>query len=453
MNKINTAHIVAWIILILLGLATTLVEAQSLPNQSLTLKDVIELARSHNRDLKVDSLSISRSEQQTRIAKSQFLPTIGLAGQYQHYFQKPVFFGFDAISPDKINYGRVGGEDQIGAQAFLSQPIFNPNASPELKRSKLVEKQTQLQYRDREVDVVSDVKQVYLRILVLEKRLRLQNESVERNKKALEDSRSLLTQGKALLVDTLRAYTSMKNLEPDVLRLTYAIEVSKQQLGVLTGLDSLTSSNINLKDSLVYSPADVIPTEVELYKASLTQRADLQILALNRDVSQQQIDVAKGAKLPSLNLVSQYQLQSQANDFKFGSASWPPVFFVGAQVSIPLFTGFANTSRVKQAQIEQRQSHVIYTNAQAQLKTEVKSVLASLLETSKRIQTQLNVENTAETSYSITKYRYERGVASRLELVDAELALRTAQINYLEAVFEYQTAKIELDRTLGKVVY
>ena len=68
---------------------------------------------------------------------------------------------------------------------------------------------------------------------------------------------------------------------------------------------------------------------------------------------------------------------------------------------------------------------------------------------SSRIQTRISVRETAQLSYDITQYRYGRGVASRLELTDAELALTTAQSNYLEAVYDYLSARIALNRTIG----
>jgi outer membrane protein TolC len=304
-----------------------------------------------------------------------------------------------------------------------------------------------LLYRDKEADVTATVKQVYLRMLVLGKRLQLQKESITRNKKALDDSRSLLAQGKALRVDTLRAFTNLKNLEPDILRLTYAIEVSRQQLKVLLALNEKTE--VTLTDTLSYNVGDVLPDEEGLYKEALNLRPDLKALELNKTISQSQVDVAKAGKLPVLNFVSQYQVQSQANGFKWGGSSWPPVSFAGLQFAIPIFSGNSNKAKVARAKIEVEQSTVNYTNAQEQLRVGVKQVVANLAETNQRIQIQAKVAETAALSYSITQYRYERGVASRLELLDAELGLTTAKSNYLEAVYDYQSAKIDLERVLA----
>ncbi|MCE7067969.1 TolC family protein [Dyadobacter sp. CY326] len=419
--------------------------------QTLSLQKAIELAQSHNRDLRIDSINIYKAKQQTAITRGLLMPNISLTGQFQHYFQKPVFFGLNGntSNSEKIGYARFGGEDIGAVQISLVQPIYNSGARHEIERRKLLEKQSQLSFRQREVDVVAQVKQNYVQLLVLNERLKLQKESIVRNQKALNDSRSLLAQGRALRVDTLRAYTSVKNLEPDVLRLTYALQISQQQLRNLLG--DISSTDFVLSDSLELSPGDAIPGEEGTYKLSVQQRPDLQILTLNKEINDKEIDLYRSSRLPVVSFISQYQIQTQTNQFRFGNAAYPPVFFAGVQFSIPIFSGNQNVNRIALGKIERQQADVIYNNAQEQLKTEVKQVLASLVETSERIKTQQNVSETAELSYSITKYRYEKGVASRLELIDSEFALTSAKSNYLEAVFDYLSSKIELDRITGNV--
>lgn len=419
--------------------------------QPLSLQKAIELAQSRNRDLRIDSINIHKAKQQTAITRGLLMPNISLTGQFQHYFQKPVFFGLNGNtgSSEKIGYGRFGGEDIGAAQISLVQPIYNSGAKHEIERRKLLEKQSQLSFRQREVDVVAQVKQNYVQLLVLNERLKLQKESIVRNQKALNDSRSLLAQGRALRVDTLRAYTSVKNLEPDVLRLTYALQISQQQLRNLLG--DVSETNYVLSDSLELNANESVPAEDGTYKLSIQQRPDLQILTLNKEINDKEIELYKSARLPVVSFISQYQIQTQTNQFRFGNAAYPPVFYAGVQFAIPIFSGNQNINKIALGKIERQQADVIYSNAQEQLKTEVKQVLASLIETSERIKTQQNVSETAELSYSITKYRYEKGVASRLELIDSEFALTSAKSNYLEAVYDYLSSKIELDRITGNV--
>ena len=66
-----------------------------------------------------------------------------------------------------------------------------------------------------------------------------------------------------------------------------------------------------------------------------------------------------------------------------------------------------------------------------------------------RLESTAVVEETAKLSYTIIQYRYKGGIASRLELTDAELALSTAQSNYLEAVYDYLSAQIAINKLRG----
>jgi len=412
------------------------------------LQDAVQLAKQYNRTLKANALDISIAGEQVRIAKSLSLPAAQLGAQYLHYFALPTFFGFGATGgSSKIPYDRFGGKDQFSGAISASYPVYNPTAAPTRRTAQLQEKVSREMYRQSAIDVAADVQQTYLGILVLAERLKLQQESLLRNEKALADARSLLAQGRGLRVDTLRAYTAVENLKPDLLKLNYAIETGKQQLITLMGMDSLTQ--ITLTDSLVVEAPIAIPSENELYGQALRQRPDLQALVLQQQVSEQQIVQAKAARLPVVSAVAQYQLQTQAHKFDFANANWPSTSFAGAQVVLPLFTGFSNQAKIRQAELARNQSGIRITEAQQSLKTTVKQVIANLKETYDRMQTQLKVKETALQGYNIVQYRYAKGVTSRLDLTDAELALTAAQLNYLEAVFEYRSAAIELARTTG----
>src|SRR5882724_8960082 len=232
-KKIFIYTFVAFLLLCLLSYA---VQAQ----QPLSLQQAVSLAVTHNREVKVAGIGVERSAQQIRIAKSQSLPTVTAGAQLAHYFWLPVFFGLNGnTGSDKIAYGRFGGKDQAGATLTVTQPLYNAQAAPALKSARLQQQADKVALDDKTVAIAAAVRQTYWQIVVLQERLKLQQESLDRNRKALEDAKSLLAQGRALRVDTLRAYTSVKNLEPDLLRLSYAMEVGKLQLKTLIGMDSL----------------------------------------------------------------------------------------------------------------------------------------------------------------------------------------------------------------------
>jgi outer membrane protein TolC len=426
-------------------------QAVSAQARSLSLHEALSLTLANNREIRISSLDIDRSQQLEQVAKSASLPTAGISAQVSHYFYEPPFFGFtnSGSAGDKIPYARFGGRDQAGAIAWITQPVYNAAANPGIINAQLQERQSRLSAIDKQTDIAALLKQVYIRILVLQERIKLQHESLARNEKALQDARSLLAQGRALRVDTLRAYTSVKNLEPDLLKLSLAIETGKQQLRVLTGMDN--GQEIELTDSLAL-PGSIPPySEEEVYNEATLHRGDLQSLNLRQQQADQQIKLAAAAMKPSVSLTAQYLIQTQTNQFDYFNAFYPSTPYVGAQVTVPIFNGLSNRARVSQARVEKTQSVLRSQQAFDDLHTTVKQAIANVRETAARIQTSANVKETARLSYEITQYRYAKAVASRLELTDAELAYTQAQSNYLEAVYDYLSASIEIDRTMGVV--
>lgn len=418
--------------------------------KTLSLNEVLSLAKTNNRELKATELEIQKANEQKLIARSAFLPSINLNAQANHYFKLPPFFGFgENGEQDKVPYGRFGGEDQFAAGITAVQPLFSPWASPMLQRARLQQQQSLAAAHAKQVEIVSQIRNTYLLLLVLNERIHLKQESITRNKRVLQDSRSLFIQGKGLRVDTLRAYTAVKNLEPDLIKLSYASETGKLRLGTLMGLDSLP--DFEPTDSLQLIVADDSRSEEEVFEQIRAANPELKLLALQAEVDKQQERVTASYYLPVVSLVGQYQVQTQTNNFEYGNAYYPNSSFVGLQLSVPLFTGLNTRAKVRQASLTRNQSTLLLQQHQQQLRADVHEALASSREASLRLESTAIVQETAQLSFTIIQYRYKSGLASRLELTDAELALSTAQSNYLEAVYDYLAAQIALNKLKGSV--
>jgi outer membrane protein TolC len=420
--------------------------------RGLSLKEAVEIAAENNPELQASALEVSKSQQQKVISRALVLPSVNAVAQANHYFQLPPFFGFGAVpsAEGKIPYGRFGGKDQFAAGITAVQPLYNPQAFASLERARLLERESRLALTAKQIMILSSIKQNYLQQLVLSERIKLQHESINRNKRVLKDARVLYIQGKGLRVDTLRAYTSLKSLEPELLRLLYASETGKIQLKTLIGLDSIV--DIELTDSLYVPDVETIPDEEEVYTTAKRNNPEVLTIALQQEVANQQMRQAVAARLPVVSAVGLFQVQTQTNSFEYGNAHYPSSSYVGLQMAVPLFAGLGNQAKTKQAAIAKEQSVLRTRYTHEQLRTLVHQTIANGHEAIARLQATATVKETARLTYDIIQYRYIKGIASRLELTDAELAFTTSQSNYLEAVFDYLSARIALERIMGKVL-
>jgi outer membrane protein TolC len=417
--------------------------------QKLSLQEALTLGLAANPELRSSALEIQKAERQKIVARSLFLPSVTAGAQANHYFALPAFFGFGANNEDgKISYGRFGGKDQLTAFITAVQPLYNPLAFPSLQHAQLRQQQSAVAARAKQIEILSAIKETYLKVLVLNERIRLKQESISRNKRVLQDSRSLFIQGKGLRVDTLRAYTSVKNLEPDLVKLTFAAETGRLQLRTLIGIDSL--KELILTDSLTIPVAETIPGEAEVYEEVKRSNPEFQVLNLQTQLEKQQVRMASAYRKPVLSLLAQYQVQTQTNNLEYQNAHYPSSSFVGLQLSVPLFTGLSTYAKVKQADISREQSDLKVIHTQEKLRALVHEAIASNKEALLRLENTAIVQETAQLSYNIILYRYKNGISPRLELTDAELSLSTAQSNYLEAVYDYLSARIQLRKLMGE---
>jgi len=417
-----------------------------------TMENAFKLAIDKNRDVQVATLETAKAAQKVQEARGYGLPTVAASAQYLYYVNKQVSFlpgSFVGLGDDQLAMFRVGGSNAFLGGLAISQPLFQASVRSGIKAAQIDEFATNQALAEVRVTVITDVKKAYLDVLITQEQLRLHQQSIARNEQALKDSRSLLAQGRASRVDTLRAYVTLENLRPTLIQLTNRIGITKTVLKRTMGLDE--REEVELQDSLRYDDALFVSPGTDAFFDAVQARPDVRRLALVEQLNREQIAVQAAEKQPKLAAIGLVQSQSQANNFRLGDYHWPVSSYVGLQLNVPIFSGFRTNSRIQQAQLTRQQSETQLANLKEIVRAQVKISLANVQEARLRIQTQQQTITVAELGYRITRDRWKQGIASRLELTDAELSLTQAKSNYLQAVYDYLTATVELDKVLGRI--
>lgn len=441
--------------IVLLLASAHLIQAQGQPDpapRQLTMDNAVKLALDQNRDLQVATLETGKSAQKVREARSYALPTVLASAQYLYYVNKQVSFlpgSFVGLGDNQLATFRVGGSNALLGGVAASQPLFQAGIHSGIRAAQLDESATAAGLTDVRATVVTDVKKAYLDVLITQEQLRLLQQSIVRNEQALKDSRSLLAQGRASRVDTLRAFVTVENLRPTLIQLTNRIGITQTVLKRTMGLDE--REGIALQDSLRYDETAFVSPGADAFPDAVQARPEVRRLELVDQLNRELITGQTAERQPKLSAIGLIQTQSQANNFRVDTYKWPVSSYVGLQLSAPIFTGFRTNARVQQAQITRRQSETQLANLKEIVRAQVKIGIANVQEARLRIQTQQQTIGVAELGYRITRDRWKQGIASRLELSDAELSLTQAKSNYLQAVYDYLTATVEFDKVLGRI--
>ncbi|WP_333876056.1 TolC family protein [Flavobacterium sp.] len=437
------------IVLLLLTLLTPhLSEAQA---TYLTLQDAKELALANNRSLSVQKLEEKRSQEVTNEWRGKLLPSVQLNGTVSHYFDRQVIFlpGSFAGTSNPVQDVSVGGLNALNAGVTLHQPLLAKPIKRQKEVARLDEKIQKEYTREMKSQLMYQVTQEYYGIQLLKNQLELQHISLTRNQKALADSRSLLMAGRALKMDTLRSYIAVENLKSIIAYLNTTLEVANHRFKKLLGMDSAT---LELSDALVL--------EGESEKFSVLEQKATEALQHRNDILRQgfvvereerQLSAVKGNFLPQVSLIGQYQLQAQADDLNMARYPFPKTGYLGLQVALPVFNGGIFNAKARQSKIKIEQEKLKLDDMKEEAGLELHTIAGNWKNAKAQLEIQKKTVEAATLNFSINSNRYLHDLGSMLEVNDAEVALHTAQLNYLMAVYELKVLTVAFEKALGSL--
>ncbi len=434
--------------------------------RQISVSDAVKLALQNNRDLIAAKLDREKSAEGVREARGLAMPKLSFDFQYGHSFRQTQFFptnlfptapgqpspfggggaGFAAVELQNIN--------AYTASLTLQQPIFRPQIFTAIGIAGTIKNLTEQSYQASRTAVITDVKKAYYDVLIAQEQAKLVAQSIARSEQALNDTRLLYKQGLAADLDTLRAFVNVENLRPTLIKAQNLVDVTKTILK--TKLSMNASDDFVLTDSLMFDGNPPILSFETAYNEAIENRPEVSQLKLQIEVAEAQVDAEIANFLPTLDAQAQYQRLTLANNFQFDQYNWGNNLSVGLQLTIPLSLPFLTgtytqtSAKVQQAKLEKKKSETFYENVRENIRAEVKNAISILNEATKRLQVQATTVQSAERSYNITRLRRAQGIGSALELTDAELALTQAKGNYLQAVYDYLVAKINLEKSLGR---
>jgi outer membrane protein TolC len=200
----------------------------------------------------------------------------------------------------------------------------------------------------------------------------------------------------------------------------------------------------NLKD---YETA-LLAESNHVRAVGLDNNSDLKQLDLNAQLLQQNLQIQKTSFMPTAGLAFNYAYTSLNDHFKIGEYRWFPYSTVSLSVSIPLFKA-GNFPKIRQTRIKIRQLEETRLNTERMLRMQVSSYLNNMDASTEQLASNKESIFQAEKGCLIARKRYEVGKGTILELNDSEVALTQAQLTYNQAVYDYLTARADLEQVLG----
>ncbi len=388
------------------------------------------------------------------------LPQISGSIDLKDYLSIPVsLLPLDKLNPNVPagTYTTIQFGTKYNATAGLSasQLIFSSDYIFGLKAQKEFMNLSKISITRSKADLVSQVTKAYYTVLISRDRVKSLEGNIVKLKKTYEDTKAINQQGLMFeLIDVERLEVSYNNLLTEKEKTERLIGLSELTLKFQMGYK--LEDPISLSDSL--NP-EINFQDLSASKTDITLRPDYQLLQSQQKLLDLDVKAKKYVFLPTLAAYGSYQYNAQRQTFNFFEASngdltkkWFKVSLIGATLNFNVFTGWQRMNRLEQAKIAALKNQNTMRNLElaAQLETNSASVnytnaYASLVRQKKNVELAQHV-------YDVARKKYESGLGSNIEVVNAETDLTSAQTNYYNAIFDMIVAKTDYLKATGTLV-
>jgi outer membrane protein TolC len=438
-----------WICCLLFAGSTAM--AQTGVKHAFTVKECVDYAHKNNVQVKNALLNVQIQQEINRDITAAALPSLSGVISGNDYLKIPT-----SLLPGEI-FGQPAGTYipvQFGTK-------FNANAGLQLQQLLfdgqvfvgLQARSTSIAFSNKNVEVTEEmikanVYKIYYQLVASKTQIGIFDANLDRLNKLLSDTKALYQNGFVEKLDIDKISVQISNLETDKLKALNSIDIGYQALKTLIGMPT--------KDELILTEE---LTEDKIKKDFTTDttfnyadRKDYQYLDLAKQLNELNIKRYKMSFLPTLALSGSYTKNAQRNEFNFfGKGDWFTTSFVGVNLSVPIFSGFSKTSHVTKSKLELQQTVNQIDNLRLTIDNEIETAKLNFNAATITLDYQKKNMALAENVFNQTKKKFELGTGSNTEITAAQTDLRTAQANYINALYAAIIAKVDYYKAIGKL--
>lgn len=417
---------------------------------TVSLPKALEIALSESPTIKVANKEIQRVDYSKKERMGGLLPSVSLSGAYQRAIKKQkMFFSFPGMpaNPDGIE---VGQDNTFTGGISASLPLIAPTLWATINMSELELELAQESARSSKIALYNQVTKAYYAILLTQDSYNVIKRSYENSNENARIIQNKFKQGTVSEFEWIRADVQARNILTSVVSAENAVNLSKLQLMMLMGIDMNTE--IKVEGKLADFEAAMYGDVLNIDPSKLDQNSDLKQFQIQMKQLQQTEKIHKASLLPTLGASLNYQYMSYANDSNTFNADqyWFPTSTLGVQLTIPLFQGGAKYNKSKQLKIQMDEMMLQRQNLKRSLQLQTISQMNNIKNALKKIESNKESLRQAEKALSISQKMYEVGMATFLDLNNADLSYRNAGLAYNQSIYDYLSAKTDLEKILGK---
>jgi outer membrane protein TolC len=325
----------------------------------------------------------------------------------------------------------------------LSQPLFSPRIGAQNSIAQAGRTRAEIELNTQRAQLAMDVTQAYYDAALADRLVTIAEATLAQSDTTLSQTRLARQVGTQPEFDVLRAQVQRDNQVPLVLQRRADRDLAYTRLRLLLDMpaDEPLALTTSLDETQAVPVARFAADAGLLGDTSVALRAPVLQAQTLVTVQEGSLRIARSQRLPTVNLVSQYGRVAYPGGLLPGWNDFRSNWTVGAQLSMPIFTGgrIRGEEMVAEADLLEARARLRQTEDAARL--DMRTALERLEQARAQYQASTGTVEQAARAYGIAQVRYREGISAQLELSDSRILLQQAQANRAVAARDLQIAQ------------
>jgi len=388
--------------------------------------------------------SIEQAKDRVAEARAALLPNLDttIREDRQTTNLKAYGFAFNIPIPGFSIPSLVGPFNVFDARASAQQSVLNFSTVRKYQASKATFAATKFDNDATRSQVSDEVARAYLACLRTDADRDTARANVELSEALLAQARRVQTAGTGTGIEVTRAEVQLANDRQRLIRAEN--DRTRAALQLLKSMGLHMDTSIEFTDKLVYKPIDPASSETLLEQARRA-RFELKTQQQREEAARLSHNAVKSERLPSIGASADYGAIGP------DVASSRATYTLGVSLRVPVFDGGNRAARREESFSQYRQEQIRTKDVGQQIELQVRTALESLRSAAAEVDASREGLSLAENELAQARRRYDAGVATSVEVTDAQTRLQRARDNQVIALYDYNVARLDLATATGTI--
>lgn len=419
---------------------------RSFASEQYSLSDLYRIALERSERVKMSEEEVLLAETQKNKARSVLLPTVSAFSNYTKYNQSQKF-GDLVIQPDwSASWGaRIDKSFSLSGRELTAYRSSKDN----IERSKYELSATREGY-------IYQVASAFYDVLRAGRAVEIAEDSVLRLTKHRDEASVRLKQGEVTKTALLRAEAELSGARSELRKTQNNQKLAKAVLSRTVGL----TGDLEIKETVPQNHGpdlEVIggefvnqATALERLKShALSQRAEVKALELEEKISRDRVKYAQGAYWPGISIEGGYIGRDDGPSAPFSSKE---TIYGGISLSMAIFEGGLRKADISESKARERQAKLAVDDFKKTISIEVENAYLDLMTEQEIIQSLEAQLAFAKDNYNAVSRQFEFGLATSIEVMDANTLLLTAERQLADAGYLRDLSLLRVERATGTLL-